>query len=93
MAIDRLGPIDPISKLNKTNKAERANKAQKSDSINVSDEARFKAEFYKAAETVKMTSDVRADKIAEVKQKLEDPNYIDDKVLDTLADRLLNILE
>jgi negative regulator of flagellin synthesis FlgM len=93
MTIEPLGPIDPIHKLNQAGKAERQQKSEGKDSVSFSDEARLKAEVYRVNEEVKASDDVRADRVAEVKAKLEDPNYIDDKVLDTVADRIMDMLD
>ena len=43
-------------------------------------------------ETVKAAPDVREDRIAEVKAKLQDPNYINDAVVNSVADRLMDDL-
>lgn len=91
MTIDRIGPVDPVSKLNKTTKTQKAAPKEKTDSVNVSSEAKNMAEIYKAAEVVKATSDVRVDKIEEIKRKLEDPSYIDDKVLSSVADSVMDV--
>lgn len=93
MTIEPLGPIDPIHKLNQSGKAERQQRTEGTDSVSFSDEARLKAEVYRVSEEVKATDDVRADRVAEVKAKLQDPNYIDDKVLDTVADRIMDMLD
>jgi len=89
MTINKLGGIDPVAKYNKTAKANKPVKKEEKDSINVSDQAKKTAELYKAAEIAKSSSDVRMDRIAEVKAKLEDPNYIDDLVLESVADKIM----
>ena len=91
MSIERLGPLDPVSAYNKNNKTHRAQKPAAGDSVLVSEEARAKAELLKIAEAVNISSDVRLDRIAEVKQKLEDPNYIDDVVLSKTADSIMDL--
>ena len=91
MTIDKLGPIDPVSKFNKTEKTSRPVKKDEADSINVSDEAKSMGELYKAAEQVKAASDIRHDKVAEIKEKLKDPSYIDDKVVESVADKVLDL--
>ncbi|MFP4373568.1 MAG: flagellar biosynthesis anti-sigma factor FlgM [Spirochaetaceae bacterium] len=93
MTIEPLGPIDPIHKLNQPGKAEQQKRTEGKDSVSFSDEARMKAEVYRVGEEVKATDDVRADRVAEVKSKLQDPNYIDDKVIDTVADRIMDMLD
>jgi len=93
MTIEPLGPIDPIHKLNQTGKTQRQERTEGTDSVSFSDEARMKAEVFRISEEVKATEDVRADRVAEVKQKLQDPNYIDDEVLNTVADRIMDMLD
>ena len=89
MTIQGIGPIDPISKYKKTGKTKQAPKTEKTDSIDVSAEAKAKAEMYKATETVKNSPEIRHQKIEEIKKKIEDPNYISDKVIDMIADKIL----
>ncbi|MBN1798448.1 MAG: flagellar biosynthesis anti-sigma factor FlgM [Spirochaetales bacterium] len=90
MTIEGIGPIDPITKYNKTGKPEKVDKGKKADSINVSEEARSKAEIYQAAETAKNAQEIRWDRVEEVKQKLEDPNYISDKVIEAVAEKIMD---
>lgn len=89
MTIEGLGPIDSISKLKKNNKAVKPEQPAKTDTVDVSSEAKNLAELYKANETVKNSADVRMDRIEEVKRKLEDPDYINDAVVDMVADNIM----
>ena len=91
MTIEGLGPVDPVSKFNKTEKTEKPTKSDKKDSIHVSAEAKSMGELYKTAESVKSAPDVRLDRIAEVKEKLKDPSYIDDKVIESVADSIIDV--
>lgn len=91
MSIDRLGPIDPVAKFNKTQKTQRAEQKPHSDSVNFSNESRVQAELYRISEEVRAQPDVRADRIAEVQRKMQDPSYIDDTVLLSVADRLMDV--
>ncbi len=93
MTIEGLGPVDPVSKYNKTEKSEKPSKTQKNDSINVSAEAKNLGEIYKAAEGVKNSPDVRQDRIDEVKEKLKDPSYINDKVIESVAGKIMDMFE
>jgi negative regulator of flagellin synthesis FlgM len=47
--------------------------------------------MFRMQETVRAGEDVRADRIAEVRAKLQDPSYIDDAVLNTVADRVMDV--
>ena len=91
MTIDKLGPIDSISKYNKTEKVSRPEQKKPSDSISFSEEAKSKGEVYRATEEAKLAPEVRMDRVEEVKKKLEDPSYIDEKVVESVADSVLDL--
>ncbi|MDR1932515.1 MAG: flagellar biosynthesis anti-sigma factor FlgM [Spirochaetales bacterium] len=93
MTIDRLGPVDPLSKYKSASKASSTSYVQGKDSIYVSDEAKAKAELLHIAELVRTSPDIREDRIADVKKRLEDPNYINDSVKGLVADRILNMFD
>jgi negative regulator of flagellin synthesis FlgM len=90
MTIERVGVPDPISRFNKTQKASKPERSASKDSISLSEDAKSKAEIYSATETVKMSSDIRTDRVEEVKRKLEDPNYITERVIEELAEKLMD---
>ena len=92
MTIESLRPVDPIGKYKSASKTARAPYVQGKDSIDVSEEAKAKAELLRMTELVKSSPDVREDRIAEVKRRLDDPNYINDSVKGLVADRIMNML-
>ena len=91
MTIDRLGPVDPLGKYRSVSKTSRTSYVLGKDSIDVSEEAKAKAELLKATEIVRSSPDIREDRIAEVKKRLEDPNYINDSVKGLVADRIMDM--
>lgn len=91
MMIDRLGGIDPLKNVQNTQKPGRVNGTAKSDSISVSAEAKELSEAYSAMEAANASPDVRADRVAEVMQKIKDPSYINKSVVDMVADRLMDV--
>jgi len=93
MTIERLGPTEPISNYNKTGKVSKSDSLLGKDSIEVSEEAKQKAEVFKALESLRSVPDIREDRVAEVKKKLEDPNYINEKVIESVADRILDLFK
>ncbi len=93
MNIDGIGPIDPISKLTKNHRTHKAEKTDPKDSINISADAKTMGEVYKIAEQVKAADDIRWDRVAEVKEKLKDPNYINDKLVDEVADSVMKLFD
>ena len=50
------------------------------------------AEAYYMDKVAKETPDVRADRIAEVKEKIKDPNYLNDAVIKSTADKFLSAI-
>lgn len=89
MTIDRLGSVDPLKNYGKTEKAPKAVKTGGSDSIEVSSEARAQAEVLLAKETAMAAPDVRADRIAELKVLIQDPNYGNKAMLEAVAEGIL----
>jgi len=92
MTIDRLNSLDPIREPKKPTAAGAAQRSGKGDSIAISSDAVEKAELYKAIEVAKAAPEVRADRVAEVKARLADPNYLSDAVLSLTADRIVDQL-
>jgi negative regulator of flagellin synthesis FlgM len=90
MTIDRIGSIDPIPPGKKPGQNNRVSDAAQSDSISLSTEAVGKADLYQAIELVSAAPDVRADRIAELKQKINDPAYINDTIIQATADKILD---
>lgn len=91
MTIERVGPLDPLQNLRKTDRSARVARADGADSIDLSAEAKTKSELYNAVEIAKSAPEVRADRVEEVRRKLQDPNYLSEKVIDELADRLMEL--
>jgi negative regulator of flagellin synthesis FlgM len=89
MTVERIGPLDPASNVKKTEKPSRLRMKGEPDSINVSEEARSKSEVFKALETAKTAPDVRVDRVAEVKRKLQDPSYPSQEVIEKAAEEIL----
>jgi negative regulator of flagellin synthesis FlgM len=91
MTIDRIGPIDPIPPGKKPGQNNRINQIEQSDSIDLSSEAVEKGELYQAIELVSAASDVRSDRVAELKQKINDPSYLNDAIIRATADKILDV--
>ena len=89
MTVERIGPLDPPTNAKKADKASKLKTKSDVDSINVSEEARSKSEVLKTLETARTAPDVRADRVAEVKRKLQDPTYPSQEVIEKTADEIL----
>jgi negative regulator of flagellin synthesis FlgM len=91
MTINRLDPIDPLQP-QKTPKGSKVGGAEKPDSIAFSDEAVEKAALYNAMELAQAAPETRADRIAELKAKIDDPAYLNDAVISMTADKIIEQL-
>jgi negative regulator of flagellin synthesis FlgM len=90
MMIDKIGGINPLNNVQNTrhvNGTDNVNAG--TDSISVSDEAKEMAEVYYMKQVAAETPDVRADRVAEIKEKIKDPSYLNDAVINSTADRIL----
>lgn len=92
MTIDRIGSIDPIQNGKKSDRVENTRQKSVSDAVTVSSEAAEKADLYHAIELVSQVNDLRMDKIADLKQKINDPSYINEKVLAETANKIIDSL-
>ena len=93
MTIDKLGSVNPVQNFNKTEKTVKSSYKTEKDSISVSSEARAMGEIYKAAETVKQAPDIRMDRVEEARRKINDPSYINEAVINTVADKIIDVFE
>ena len=91
MSIERLGPVDPVQRYSTTAKTKAPQSRRENDSVAFSEEAKMKAEIFRISEQVKAAPDVRLDRVEEVKRKLEDPNYIDEKVVEHVAEQIVDM--
>jgi negative regulator of flagellin synthesis FlgM len=92
MTIDRIGSIDPIQPGKKFGRTSHVNEANKADSIDISSEAQEKAEIYRVQELAAAAPEIRTDKVAELKEKINDPSYINDRVINATAEKLMDTL-
>lgn len=93
MTIDRLGPIDPAAQYNKASKPSKPVKKEASDSISLSSEAKQMGEIFQATERVKNSPDIRQERVDEVKRKLQDPSYINNKVIESVATKIMDLFD
>lgn len=90
MMINKLGGINPLDNVQNSHRvAPKSQVAAKGDSISVSQRAQEMADAYLLSEVASETPDVRADLVEQVKMKIQDPNYLNDAVIDSTADKIL----
>jgi negative regulator of flagellin synthesis FlgM len=89
MTVERIGPPEPPSNVKKTEKPGRLKAPGDVDSINVSEEARSRAEISRASDAARSAPDIRLDRVEEVKRKLQDPNYPSAEVIEKVAEGIM----
>jgi len=90
MTVDRVGPIEPLQPGKKPGRAESVQAADRSDSINLSPEALAKAEKYQIIELIKASREIDESRIIELREKINDPSYINEKVVNATADKIVD---
>jgi negative regulator of flagellin synthesis FlgM len=91
MTVGRIDSIDPPQPGKKTGRSGQISQGEKTDSISLSSEAREQAELYQVKELIMAAPDVRADRIEEMKKKINDPSYINETILKATADKILDV--
>jgi negative regulator of flagellin synthesis FlgM len=92
MTIDRIGQLDPIQPGKKPGRSNPVEGTDKTDSINLSPEAKIKAEVYQVVELIKSAPDLDDARIAELRQKINDPSYINGSVINATADKIIGVM-
>ncbi len=90
MGIEKLTGINAIQNVQgsrRTNGTEKFGRIE--DSVSVSAEAKAMAETYYMKQVASETPNVRADKIAEIKSKIQNPNYLNESVIASAANRIM----
>lgn len=94
MVINKIGNVNNIVEPKKTKPSTGAKETRKNDSIQISSEGKKAAEIAKDAQIVNQASDVRTDRVNELKEKIANGSYDfnDSKILEMVADRIANFL-
>ena len=88
--VNNVTQVTNVQNLRKTESSAKVDREV--DSISVSAEAKEMAEAYYLEKVANETPDVRADRVAAVKEKLKDPNYLNDAVIKSAADKFLSAI-
>jgi len=90
MTVNRIGHVEPIPTSKKTGRSEQVGGNDRTDTINLSSDAMKKAEMYQIVELIKSSPEIDEARIAELRQKIDDPSYINEKVIKATADNIVN---
>ena len=89
MMVERIGHLNPIQPGNKPGKSDQLRGGDRTDSISLSLEAREKAELYQVVELIKSAPELDDAQIAALREKINDPAYINGTIGAT-ADRIMD---
>jgi len=89
MTINRIGQLDPIQPGKKPGRNDPMGGTDRTDSINLSPEAKEKAEMYQVIELIKSAPDLDEVRIAELRQKINDPAYLNDRIINATAEKIM----
>jgi negative regulator of flagellin synthesis FlgM len=94
MVIDKIGNINNIIEPKKSNPVASAKETKKKDSIEISSEGKKAADASRVAQLVKESSDIRMDRVQEIKEQIANGtyNFDDPKMLDMVADKIASFL-
>jgi negative regulator of flagellin synthesis FlgM len=90
MTIDRIGHIEPLQPGKKPGRTESAQTIDRSDSLNIPPESFAKAEKYQVIELIKASEETNEARIVELREKINDPSYINEQVINATADKILD---
>ena len=90
MTVNKIGHLEPVSPGKKPGRNEPVGGNNRADTINLSDDALKKAEMYQVIELIKSAPELDEARIVELRQKIDDPNYLNEKVISATANNILN---
>jgi len=89
MTINRIGHVEPVPSGKKPGRSDHVGGADRTDTINLSQEARERAEMYQVIELIKSTPEIDDARIAELRQKIDDPAYLNERVINATAEKIM----
>jgi negative regulator of flagellin synthesis FlgM len=89
MTINKIGHLEPIQPGKRPGRNEQVGGNYRTDSINLSAEAMEKAESYQVLELIKSAPELDEARIVELRQKIDDPAYLNG-VINATAENILN---
>ncbi len=91
MMIDKISGVNPLNNLQNTRRANNVSTVKtSSDEISISNEAKALSETYYLNQVAKETPDVRENLVEAIKQKIQDPNYLNEATIAATADQIIS---
>jgi negative regulator of flagellin synthesis FlgM len=94
MVIDKIGKINNIVETKKTGHVSGSKQTKRKDEVQISSEAKQAAEVSRLTPMVKEASDVRVERVNEIKERIANGTYDfnDNKVLEQVASKIAQFL-
>jgi negative regulator of flagellin synthesis FlgM len=90
MMIDKISGVNPLNNVQNTKRTSSAEDVKSApDSISVSDEAKAMADAYYLNKVADETPNIRSELVEQIKQKIQDPNYLNEATIRATADRIM----
>ncbi|MDR0444248.1 MAG: flagellar biosynthesis anti-sigma factor FlgM [Treponema sp.] len=90
MTINRIGHVEPVLPGKKPGRNEQVGGIDRKDTINLTPGAVEKAELYQVMELAKAAPELDDARIAELRQKINDPAYLNERVINATAEKMLS---
>ena len=90
MMVERIGQVDPIQPGKRPGKSDPLRGGDRTDSISLSPEAKEKAELYQVVELIKSAPELDDAKISALREKINDPAYINERTISATAGRIMD---
>ena len=91
MMIDKVGGVNPLNNVQNTKRTQGTGNVKSSpDSISVSSEAKEMAQAFYLKSIADETPDVRMDLVEQIKQKIKDPSYLSNEVINSAAEKIMS---
>ena len=90
MTVNKIGHLEPVSPAKRSGRNEQVGGNNRADTINLSDDAIKKAEIYQVIELIKSVPELDEARIVELRQKIDDPAYLNERVINATANNILN---
>ena len=90
MMIERIGQMDPIQPGKRPGRSDQLRGGDKTDTISLSPEAKEKAEVYQVIELIKSAPQLDEIQIAALREKINDPAYLNERTIGATADRIMD---
>ena len=95
MTINSLNGLNGVKSVNGCSGIEKSAQTVKlpeQDTITLSSEAKAMGEVYAISEELRAVPDIRMDKVEAAVQKMKDPNYLNETVINNVADKIADML-